>query len=193
MSAVAVARRGRVVSIQRARVFGILFVVLAGAIVWWFGLGSESGVDATFGLDAPDTFVSVPDLVLPARGTSFVLAAVCAFLGGVQLTRGFGRRTYLVLGVVVACFIFAFLAWAARGDSMNLLGMLESTVLRAVPLTLGALSGVLCERSGVINIAIEGMMLSAAFTGAIVASAASNLSSACSRSAIESTRSSPEP
>ena len=175
MGAVAVAGRGRVFSIQRARVFGVLFVVLAGAIVWWFGLGSESGLEATFGLDAPDTLVSVPDLVLPARGTSFLLAAVCAFLGGVQLTRGFGRRTYLVLGVVVACFIFAFLAWAARGDSMNLLGMLESTVLRAVPLTLGALSGVLCERSGVINIAIEGMMLTAAFTGAIVASAASNL------------------
>src|SRR5262245_23710708 len=37
----------------------------------------------------------------------------------------------------------------------------------AVPLILGALSGLLCERSGVVNIAIEGMMLSAAFAGFI--------------------------
>ena len=44
-----------------------------------------------------------------------------------------------------------------------------------MPLALGALAGVLCERSGVINIAIEGMMLTAAFTGAIVGSAAGNL------------------
>jgi simple sugar transport system permease protein len=37
----------------------------------------------------------------------------------------------------------------------------------AVPLILGALSGLLCERAGVVNIAIEGMMLSAAFAGFI--------------------------
>ncbi|MGH2730660.1 MAG: ABC transporter permease, partial [Actinomycetota bacterium] len=151
------------------------FLALAASIAWLFAVGSESGLDSRFGLDAPDTVVGTPDLVLPSRPTALLLALVCAFLGGVQITRGFGRRTYLVLGVVVGLFIFAFLVWAARDDSLNLLGMLQSTLLRAVPLTLGALSGVLCERSGVINIAIEGMMLTAAFTGAIVGSAAGNL------------------
>jgi len=154
---------------------GVFFFLLAVSAAWLFGAGSDSGVDSRFGLDAPDTVVKVPDLVLPSRPTALLIALVCAFLGGVQITRGFGRRTYLVLGVVVGLFIFAFLVWAARDDSLNLLGMLQSTLLRAVPLTLGALSGVLCERSGVINIAIEGMMLTAAFTGAIVGSAAGNL------------------
>jgi len=76
---------------------------------------------------------------------------------------------------VVLLFIFAFLTWAARGKSMSLLGMLQSTLLRSVPLTFGALSGVLCERSGVINIAIEGMMISAAFTATVVGSITSSL------------------
>jgi simple sugar transport system permease protein len=53
--------------------------------------------------------------------------------------------------------------------------MLSSTLLRSVPITFGALCGVLCERSGVVNISIEGMLLSAAFTGSIVASATGNL------------------
>jgi simple sugar transport system permease protein len=53
--------------------------------------------------------------------------------------------------------------------------MLQSTLLRSVPITFGALSGVLCERSGVINIAIEGMLLSAAFTGSVVGSATHSL------------------
>ena len=39
-----------------------------------------------------------------------------------------------------------------------------------MPITLGALAGILCERSGVINIAIEGMLLAGAFTGAVGAS-----------------------
>jgi simple sugar transport system permease protein len=81
----------------------------------------------------------------------------------------------LILGIVVFLFVFAFLTWAARDRSLNLVGMLQSTLLRSVPITFGALCGVLCERSGIVNIGIEGMLLAAAFTGAIVGSASGSL------------------
>jgi general nucleoside transport system permease protein len=163
------------VSQKRARVMGIVFLGLALAILWFFALGADGGLDSTFGLSTGNEAAELPDLTVPARETAMLLAAVAGFLGGIQLARGFGKNTYLVLAGVVGCFIFAFLIWAARGDSLNLVGMFKSSLLRAVPLTLGALCGVLCERSGVINIAIEGMMLVAAFVGALVASAAGNL------------------
>lgn len=53
--------------------------------------------------------------------------------------------------------------------------MLVVALPAAVPLILGGLSGLFSERAGVVNIAIEGMMLSAAFFGFIVGVATGNL------------------
>lgn len=156
---------------------GVLFVLVGIVIALAFGLGAESGLESRLVLNPPrqETLFTLPDLVLPSSASAYVLASVCMFLGGMQLARGFDRRMNLVLGVVALIFVFAFLTWASRGRSLSLLGMLQSTVLRSVPIAFGALSGVLCERAGVINIAIEGMLLFAAFTGALVASAAGSL------------------
>jgi simple sugar transport system permease protein len=156
---------------------GILFLVVAAVVFVAFGLGVEPGLQSRLGLSPPrgDTYFRFPDLVLPSRGTAVLVAAICAFLGGVQLARGFDRRVAAALGVVAFLFVLAFLTWAARGRSLSLLGMLQSSVLRSVPIAFGALSGVLCERSGVINIGIEGMLLSGAFAGAVAASVTNNL------------------
>ena len=66
-------------------------------------------------------------------------------------------------------FVIAFLCWADSGSQrrnpIDLVGVLQQTVFLAVPLILGAMAGVLCERTGVINVAIEGQMLVGAFAG----------------------------
>jgi general nucleoside transport system permease protein len=167
----------RPVSTRRARVLGVLFVVAGVAILLAFGLSTQGALTSSFGLDpvGREPVIHLPDVVVPSAATADVLAVICIFLGGVQLARGFGRRLNAVFGAVVFIFVFAFLVWAARGRSLSLIGMLQSTLLRSVPITFGALSGVLCERSGVVNIAIEGMLLSAAFTSSIIASVANNL------------------
>jgi ABC-type uncharacterized transport system permease subunit len=77
--------------------------------------------------------------------------------------------------VVILLATFAFLTWAARGGSFNLTGMLRSSLQAATPIAMSALSGVWCERSAVINIGIEGMLLTGAFAGVVVASASGNL------------------
>ena len=174
VGATGVLARGRSVSDLRRRVTGILYLVLAAVMAWPFAAGVPAGTDARFVLSQAPA-VHIPDASVAVRPFSFVLALICAYLGAHQIVRGFGRRAGVVLGVVLALFILSFLAWAAKDASMNLVGLLGSTLLRSVPLTLGALSGVLCERSGVINVAIEGQFLIAAFAGAIVGSATTDL------------------
>ncbi len=78
----------------------------------------------------------------------------------------------IVYGVAV---VFAFLSWAGAGKSaIPLTGLLQGSLFLAVPLVFGALSGVLCERVGIINIAIEGQLLAGAFLAAVVASLTSS-------------------
>ena len=172
---VAAVALGARIAVGRQRTLGVFFLLVAGATAGLFGFGQPNGVEAHFVLNLQSSSaIPVPDLVVPVGPTALVVALVCAFLGAIQVARGFGQWTYVVLGLVVGLFIFAFLAWAARNSSLSLVGMLQGTLVRATPLTLGSFSGLLCERAGVINVAIEGQMLVGAFSAALVASATGN-------------------
>jgi ABC-type uncharacterized transport system permease subunit len=154
----------------RRRVLGFAFLGVA-ALIWLFFLrGVDPMMSTTMRLAPGGSTVEVEDWVFNTQNMLWLLTAGCAAVGAFQLVRGFGRRTGLAFALVGGMFVFAFLSWAASGGALNLAGMLRIMLVRSVPLTLGAMSGILCERAGVVNIAIEGMMLTAAMIGTIVGS-----------------------
>ena len=156
--------------IRRARVLGIVYLGLAALVLFAFTFSIAGGDVSAFGLSRPTDAVEVPPLEVPARAFTIVVAVIFGFLGAVQLTRGFGDKANLVLGAALLLFVFAFLTWAAAGGSFSLVGMLQATLAQAAPIALGGMAGILCERVAVINIAIEGQLLTGAFVGAIVGS-----------------------
>jgi simple sugar transport system permease protein len=103
------------------------------------------------------------------------MAAVTAALGVWLVVRRRTRGSYLVFSLGVVLFLWSFLAWAARNNELNLVGMIGVTLISAVPIIFGSMSGVMCERSGVINVAIEGQFLMGAFIAAMIASASGDL------------------
>jgi len=156
---------------RRATAIGVVLVALAAFVFWAFGLGVESGAKATFNLSLPGERFQNLTWVVNAQWLAYVVAASLAFLGGMSLRRSHLHWTNLGLAIGLGMFALAFLTWAAADQSFSLVGMLRSTVILSVPVTLGALSGLMCERVAIINIAIEGQLLTAAFVGTIMGSA----------------------
>jgi len=150
-------------SFVRARLVpGLLLIAIGLAILFLFGVDTQAGQQATFGMNAMRSqAIPIPDLTLPVQPAIYFLILITVFLGAWQLARGI-RSTGVLVGVVAFCFVVAFLIWATRDKSFNLVGMLSSSLVRATPIALAALCGVISERAAVVNIAIEGIMLIAA-------------------------------
>jgi len=152
----------------------VMLAVLAVAALLVFAIGSPSN-DVTFRLTAESDPVVLPAIVVSAPVTGWICAVVllaAAAWSFVRVRAGQPVPGWL-LAVFAVFFVAGFLTWvvgSARTPNLALYGLLAGSVTLAVPLIFGSLSGVLCERSGVVNIAIEGQLLFGAFAAAIAGS-----------------------
>jgi simple sugar transport system permease protein len=153
---------------RQSLTIGIILLGIALFVAGVFAIGSE-GV-AVFRLSHPRDALQLPHLAVPATPVLYLLSAVLAFLGAREILRGGGQWSNLALGIGLGLLVCAFLVWATAGKSFSMVGMLQATMVAAVPIALGGLAGVLSERVAVVNIAIEGMLLAGAFTGALMGS-----------------------
>lgn len=156
-------------------VWGIVLIAMGLLVLFLFAFSTEAGQTTQFGLNLSKTeaFV-IPDLVLPSQATTYAMALVLIAVGAFQMARGVKSNSTLV-SVLAFCFVMAFLVWAARDKSFSLVGMLSSSFVRATPIALAALCGVISERAGVTNIGIEGTMLFAAQVSVIVGTTTGSL------------------
>jgi ABC-type uncharacterized transport system permease subunit len=164
----------RLVSTARLRGLGGFLIALGLIDLLGFGLSVASSVHATFLLASPPA-ASVGPLDMPVRAVCVPLALVCGLLGGWLIVKPPRRGSYVIFSAGIVVFVWSFLVWAARGGDLAFVQLLAGTLVSATPLVYGALSGVMCERAGVVNIAIEGQFLAGAFLGAMIGSASGNL------------------
>ncbi len=146
-------------------IFAALFAILLLA-------APREGV-TTFRLSREADAIQLPDLVVPVMLTAWVcfVLLVLLTLASAYFVRLAGRSPLWIVIVYIFVYVVGFLTWAAAGAAIPVVGLLAGSLALAVPLIYGALGGVIGERAGVVNIAIEGQLLAGAFTAAVVASA----------------------
>jgi ABC-type uncharacterized transport system permease subunit len=153
------------------------FLVFGLVDAFIFGGYAHKG-DAVFAFSQTFSKVTVPNLSVAAAATCYVCGGISIALAGARAFVPMGKvQRRVVLGLVMFLFVIALLSWADAGQStsFNIVDLLSGTLAGSIPIMLGALTGVICSRSGVINIAIEGQLLLGAFTAAIVASGTHSL------------------
>lgn len=151
-------------------------------LVTIFGLVSALLAYFAFSIDDPviDYLLSPADPTRQFNGGIWVWVALVLSLVALALAllnkvprTWVGAVIYVVVGVA---FFVGFLVWNyadQAGDMpLALVNPLPGTIRLATPLVFGALAGCLCERAGVINIAIEGQFLMGAFFASVASSLA---------------------
>ncbi|WP_129360747.1 ABC transporter permease [Rothia uropygioeca] len=156
----------------------VIFTVLAVVTLVVCGLNSIEDT-VVFRLSESGDAIRLGDVQLAATPTGWVLGIVTAMMAVIAWVLGVrGRKVPKWCAVVFwAAFVIAMLVWAvshADSNSLSLPGLLGGSLTLAVPLIFGSMSGLLCERSGVVNIAIEGQLLFGAFAAAVAGSVAHN-------------------
>ena len=168
---------------KRTRVIAVLMALVGLFTIFVFALGSPANTHSQLTF-TPLNLTNAPwhlgTLTVATRWTDLVLGLLMVVLAAEVFLREPRRGVMARFGFVAVLFLLALLFWAARtpGPSpieyVNVTSFLVGASATTMVLIFGALSGVMCERAGVVNIAIEGQFIGGAFFGSMIASTTNN-------------------
>jgi general nucleoside transport system permease protein len=125
-----------------------------------------------FKLSTERDLIQLPDLIVDVQSACYIITALLFVLAGLSVFYvARAKKTPLwLISIFALLFLAGFLTWAAADATIPVPGLLIGAVGLSTPLIYGALAGVISERVGVVNVAIEGQLLAGAFAAAVVAS-----------------------
>ena len=156
--------------ITRRRIIAT-FLLALGVFIFAEAGGMDGETITTLKLDSRTTGAAsgVGDIPVPTAAYLLIIGALFILTGALNLIEAeaarWRRLSVVLISICGVLFIPTVIIAAAAGDDTNLTTIIAESLRLATPLAIGAFAGIWCERAGVVNIAIEGMMLFAACFG----------------------------
>jgi ABC-type uncharacterized transport system permease subunit len=151
-----------------------IFALIAVLLFVVFGRNGHSTFDFTA---SEANAVKLAPIPLGTRVTGIVVAVVVVLMaiGSALWARAWRKTPLWFTAIFVVVLIVGFLVWTTTGHTLAVTSLLVGSLGLSAPLIFGALGGVVSERVGVTNVAIEGQLLAGAFVSAVAASVTGSL------------------
>lgn len=139
-------------------------------VLWFFGITGKNQ-DVDFEMSRRQDLVQLDPIVVNSATLGVTCAVIMALISSFSLYSAlYNRKTPTWLSSVFGFLaITSMLGWLAAGNAVPISFILGTALALAVPLILGSMAGIMSERVGITNIAIEAQLLSGAFLSAVVA------------------------
>jgi len=147
-----------------------------GALVLvFFGILGREG-ETVFEISRRVDVIQLPAITVGSSLLGWVAGILMLAIAGYSLSLALkNRKTPLWVSVIYGVIgVVSLLGWLASGNSVPVTFIVGTALVLAVPIMLGAMGGLMCERVGVTNIAIEAQLLTGAFMAAVVSSITDN-------------------
>lgn len=149
----------------RRQVTGSIFALLGVAMLLGIAPNITSDTRA-FAFEAPPDPLTLsfnPVALVIAVAVVYIVAGALSFLP-TRFDRWSGRAQLTAATLAIPLILGLALA-LSDAPSTNVTNLFDESLVLATPIALGSMTGLWCERSGIINIGIEGMMLASAGVG----------------------------
>jgi len=153
----------------------IVMGVLALVVLYFFGIAGRSG-QTTFELTRKQDLIQLPVFEIASAQLGVITGVIMLLVAVVSLLLSLrnSKTPIWLVSVYGLLGVTALLGWLAADNSVPVVFIAGTALVLAVPIMLGAMAGVMSERSGITNIAIEGQLLTGAFMAAVVSSITDN-------------------
>jgi general nucleoside transport system permease protein len=156
----------------------ITLVAAAMVVIVFFGFLGKPG-DISFVWSDKREALQLPPFIVNSMFFCTIIGALLLMIGLLSIALSIrGSRTPVWLIAIYSLgAMMALLGWLATEatQGVQMIFILSNTLVLAIPLIFGGMAGIMSERVGVVNIAIEGQLLTGAFVSAIVGSMTKNL------------------
>jgi ABC-type uncharacterized transport system permease subunit len=159
----------RNIHITRTGVFSVVFLLVGLFILLSArnNYGPEATTTWTFAGELDDLVIWIAPY-LTITGFLYVIAGIVGLIPFPAQTNRLRWIKTALLTIAGVLIVPTLLIVTAAGGSINMTTTLSTSFRLATPIVIGALAGLWCERAGVVNVAIEGMMLTGACIGFVM-------------------------